>query len=427
MPLANRILGPVDYGVLWFSLGVGLLVLAAGALLTAPPEALGLGLPLSQALVAIAVGSIAGSALLGVSGLPGSRGGIPTMVTLRPVLGARGSYIPSGLNVLQLLGWTGFELFIMAHAASQATGPFLGAATPLPFLLLFAIWCTVLALGGPLVVLRQWLERFGIWLVVASSLWITWRLVDNPVVASALAQPWRGDVPMALALDIVIAMPISWWPLISDYSRFARRRQGAAVGTIIGYTLANAWFYGLGAALVFVSPAGDPIAGIVAVAFGAFALLPILVDETDNAFANIYSSAVSVQNIAPRASQGRLILAVGAVGTALALYFVAVGPIASWGYSHFLLLIGALFVPLLGILISHQLLPGRTAGAPSTRGAGFIAWGLGIATYFGFYIAYPTVGSTLPSFLVALGVHQALTRLVAAPGSRREKGTAAEP
>ena len=98
VPESHRILGFPDYLALWSSLGVGLLVLLAGTLLVP-------GLGLGQALLAILIGSVIGSLLLAVAGVVGSDQAIPTMVMLRPVLGIRGSYIPSVLNVIQLIGW----------------------------------------------------------------------------------------------------------------------------------------------------------------------------------------------------------------------------------------------------------------------------------------------------------------------------------
>lgn len=420
VPPEARILRGVDFSVLWFSLGIGLLVLLAGSILTLPPEAYGLGLPLSQALVVIVAGSVAGSLLLALAGLPGASSGVPTMVTLRPILGTKGSYVPSALNVLQLLGWTGFELYIMAQAGTRAAGAFLGPWTPPLFLMLFGAWCTLLALGGPLVVVRQWLEKFGIWLVVGSTAWISYRVFTHPTVVTALGQPWKAGAPIALALDLVIAMPISWWPLVSDYNRFARRPRQGAVGTFVGYSVANTWFYGLGAALILLAdPNEDPttamLSGIVTLTYGTLALVPILVDETDNAFANIYSSAISVQNIAPGAAQRKIILGVAFAGSGLALYLLTLGAGLAAGYTQFLLLIGALFVPLLAVLISHHLLViGPTPIAPA-RAAAAIAWACGVAVYYGSYLFFPSFGSSLPSLLVALTLHQALARYISHP------------
>jgi len=122
VPAEKRSLGIFDYFVLWSSLAVGLLVLQAGGLLIP-------GLSTVGAIIVAVLGSIVGSLMLGLAGGLGSKYGIPTMVSLRAVLGLKGSYIPTIVNVLQLIGWASFEILIMANSASLITGPFLGSYT----------------------------------------------------------------------------------------------------------------------------------------------------------------------------------------------------------------------------------------------------------------------------------------------------------
>ncbi|HZA99926.1 MAG TPA: cytosine permease, partial [Nitrososphaera sp.] len=108
VPDRHKILGGIDYFILWSSLGVGLLVLSAGSFLS---EAKFL-----DAIFAIIVGSAVGSILLALAGKIGSDHGIPSLITMRPAFGIRGSYLPAILNILQLIGWTTFEIMIMARA-----------------------------------------------------------------------------------------------------------------------------------------------------------------------------------------------------------------------------------------------------------------------------------------------------------------------
>src|SRR2546421_5658596 len=108
----HRTLSGLDFAVLWGDLAIGLLVLLTGALLV--PS---LGFP--RALLAIVVGSVIGCVPLALVALAGAREAVPTMVLFRPVLGRRGSYLPSVLNIVQLVGWTGFELWAMSLVANQ--------------------------------------------------------------------------------------------------------------------------------------------------------------------------------------------------------------------------------------------------------------------------------------------------------------------
>src|SRR5438093_337254 len=107
VPDSLRVLRTFDLFVLWSSLGAGLLVFAAGALLVQL-----FGLTLWEAFLVSLVGSVLGSVLLAAAGHHGSQAGVPTMVSLRPILGRSGSYAPTVLNIVQLLGWTAFDLLV---------------------------------------------------------------------------------------------------------------------------------------------------------------------------------------------------------------------------------------------------------------------------------------------------------------------------
>src|SRR2546426_2887454 len=308
VPETLRTLRTFDLFVLWSSLGVGLLVLAAGTLLVV------LGLSLAETLLVSLVGSVIGSLMLAAAAVHGSRAGVPTMVSLRPVLGRIGSYGPTAVNVLQLLGWAAFELLIMGYAAAVLTNNVWGPWTAEIFVPIFGAVVAALAIGGPLAVVRDWLERFAIWLVYVSTALIAIGLAARVSWdARPMAGAFQGPASLLLALDLVIVMPISWWPLVSDYNRFARRARDSVLGTAVGYTVANTVFYVIGAALLVwaLQVPGTPnfLAAIGLLGLGAVPLLFILVDETDNAFANVYSTAVSIQNLAPRRRQFGFIVA----------------------------------------------------------------------------------------------------------------------
>lgn len=413
VPKEHRLLGFLDYLALWSSLGVGLLVLLAGTLLVP-------GLGLGQALLAIGIGSVIGSLLLALAGIVGGDLGIPTMVMLRPLLGIRGSYLPTLLNLVQLIGWGAFEIIVMAQAANTITESVFGFSAYLPWALFFAVWCTLLAIGGPLMVVRQWLEKFAVWLVYGISLYLTGYLLTQYDIASLLRSPGTGDMPFWLAVDLVVAMPISWMPLVADYNRFARRTGPASWGTFVGYTIANVWFYGLGALFVLALQTADLIPAILSVAGGWLALILILVDETDNGFADIYSAAVSALNLIPRARQWWLTVAVGGICFLLAVTV----PIAQ--YENFLLFIGSVFVPLFGILAADYFLlrrrgydvdeiyrpDGRYWYRGGVNGWAMLAWLVGVVAYHVIARFVPWLGASVPSFLLSLILYLALGRLV---------------
>jgi putative hydroxymethylpyrimidine transporter CytX len=396
-----RRLSGLDFAVLWGDLAVGMLVIVAGALLVP-------GLSLPQALAAIVLGSALGCIPLALVGRAGAAEGLPGMVLLRPVLGTRGSYGPTVLNVAQLIGWTAFELWAMALIASRVTGPLFGTDSFWIWLGVAVVLSLLLSLGGPVLVVRRWMERFGVWVIGGVAAWITFRLLVEADLGAIWARPGQGGFPTFWqGVDLVIALPVSWIPLVADYSRFARRGVSSAGGTYAGYAVANVWLYAIGALLVLgagVPPFPGPAAvgeGILTLAGGAVVLLALLVGETDEAFADIYSAAVSTQNLAPRMSQRTLVVVVAAVGAALAAWLFGQPDEGVAAYEQFLFLIGSIFVPLTAVFLADYHVLGRrrfradalfdprgpyryTAGV---RVPAVAAWILGFAA---FQLVFPT-------------------------------------
>jgi nucleobase:cation symporter-1, NCS1 family len=416
VPERERKLGFLDFFVLWGSLGAGLLVMLAGTLLVP-------GLGLGAAFAAIVVGTLLGNLLLLVPAVVGSDHGVPTMVALRPTLGIRGSYLPSFVNVVQLVGWTAFELIIMATAASAVTERVLGVSLYGLWLPVLALLCTVLAIGGPLVVVRVWLEKFGIWLLLATTAYLTYYLLAHYSLGDLIAQPGSGDLPFPLAVDLVVALPLSWLPLAADYNRFARNTREASLGTYLGFLVTNVWFFALGAVAVLALQTEDLIASIMALTIGGVALIIILVDETDNAFADIYSAAVSTRNFLSGVTHWKLTIFFGVLG------FVAAVLLPMESYEAFLLLLGSLFAPLFGIVAADYFLLRRRrmdveslydkTGAYGYHGGfngyALFCWVVGVAIYQGIAYLYPSIGASLPSFVLAGAIYLGLARLRKTP------------
>jgi nucleobase:cation symporter-1, NCS1 family len=338
VPPEQRRLGFLDQAVLWGNLGVSLLVLVAGALLV---PALGLW----PALAATVVGAAIGNALLGLAAVPAAETGVPAMVLYRAPLGVRGSLIPTACNVVQNLGWATFELFVIATAATAISERVFGFGGRPLWVLVFGLVATAMAVAGPLTVLRRWLQRFAIWAVLASTAYLTWYALARFDLGALADQPGQGGLSFWAGVDLAIALPISWVPLVADYARFGRSAGVTFWGTGIGYLLAQVWFFALGVLFLLGIGQGDVIAAVLAVPVGLLAMAVLVVDETDEVFANLYSAGVSLKNAAPRLPGRPVVLAFGAVATLLA---ILVDDLAR--YENFLFLLGALFVPLFGVL-----------------------------------------------------------------------------
>ncbi|HKW42665.1 MAG TPA: cytosine permease, partial [Thermoplasmata archaeon] len=299
-----------------------------------------------------------------------------------------------------------------------------GPATAVLFIPLFGLFVAALALGGPLAVVRAWLERFAIWFVYASTAAIAIALllrVPDPGIRSTPGL-FGGTTSILLALDLVIAMPVSWWPLVSDYNRFARSSKDSFVGTTAGYSIANAAFYLLGAGLLaYGLTLGETnyLAVIGALGLGAFPLLIILVDETDNAFANVYSTAVSIQNLAPHRRQLAFIIGATAIALVASGTLWALGQGIGGAYETFLFLVGGLFVPLLGVVIADSFVVRRgrysedefSNAAPRWRWPAFASWVPAAALYLAIVWFQLPIGATIPSFALAGGLHIAFSKV----------------
>jgi putative hydroxymethylpyrimidine transporter CytX len=433
-----------DMGVLWSSLGVSFLVMVVGMFLVP-------GLSLGQALLAILVGALIGNCLLGIASAIGSDVRVPTMVLLRAPLGVRGSYIPTGLNILQLLGWATLEVIVMAQAADVLASRVFGFPSAYSlWIVVFTALTLIMALAGPILVTRRWLEKFAVWAALLTTVWLGIAILTTYDIAAMLAQPGTGAITFWLGVDLVVALPISWFPLVADYSRFAVSRRAAFWGTGVGYFIPHVAFYTIGAFLALAGTQFNPTAPVVpllgaiaTLTAGWIALLVLLVVETDEAFANVYSTALSIQNWFPQARQRALIVGICAVVLVVGLLV----PLTQ--YESFLLLIGAFFVPLLGVLAADYFVVQRQRyevgelyqpGGRYAYQGGFnlealAVWLVGIVLYLGIAglpIGFGEtvgpwlgmekltigglaswLGGTLPSFVAVFVLHSVLGRLTA--------------
>lgn len=416
VPERLRVLGTLDTGLLFGNLGVSLLVIVAAAALVP-------ALSLRDALLAILIGCVIGNAMLGVAGAIGTDARVPGMVLLRAPLGRRGSYLPTGVNVLQGIGWSVFELLIIATAAAALSDELFGFRAQWLWTLVFGAVALVLALLGPIGFVRRFVRRVAVWAVPFGLVYLTWWALDGADLGALWDAPGEGGLSVWQGADFVVAITVSWVPLAADYTRFSTSRRAGGLGSGIGYFVPDVWLLALGVVLVLSRDLSDPGALPAAVVAGGFAailaLFALLVTETDEAFANVYSASISLQNIVPRAPQALLISLVTVVATLGALVIDLVS------YQSFLLLLGSVFVPLFAVLLADWLASGRHYSAadifdaPAWRPGLVAAWIAGFALYQWLYPTGPAwwvdavselnppdwgLGATVPSFVVSFAV-----------------------
>jgi putative hydroxymethylpyrimidine transporter CytX len=366
-----RTLGVLDQGAFWANLGVSLLGFSGALVLLDPLE--GSPLTLTAVIVAAVVGSLIGTAMVGLSAIPGVRTGRPAMVLLRGLFGARLSYVPTVLNVIQMLGWGAFELWVIANGARAIFGD----SVPYGAWVIVAGLVTIALTIRPLGAIRL-LRRYITVGVVISLVWFAVALISEG--PSLRGGSWDAFAP---AVDYVIALSVSWVPMAADYARHSRTGRAAFFGVVGGYTIAQVACMGLGiVALALVGNDTDRVWGaFVAVPVGALFFGILVLRETDQSFANVYSVTMSLQNLAPRVDRRVLSVAVGVLITVIAL------AVDVNSYGAFLSVIGAVFVPMFAVLVVDYFVLGgaarwNTAGDAPSRWAMVVPWLLGFAAWW---------------------------------------------
>jgi NCS1 family nucleobase:cation symporter-1 len=374
---APRVLGWLDQIGLWGNLGVTLLapVGAVGVLL---PVIGGPRLSFVAAGVAVVVGTIFGSLMIAAAAVAGAQTGAPSMVLMRGLFGRRLSYLPTAINVLQLLGWTVFEIVVIASAAQQL---FPWHAHRWPYVVIAGVLTATMTIR-PLGAVRV-LRRYALGAVVVTTTYLFVELLRHPL-PSLTHGSWSG---FWLAADVAIGVAVSWAPLASDYTRHSRTPRAAFGGAMVGYTITQVAGYALGlVALATVVRAND--ANLQHDMFGAFLAVPVgwlafgvlVLRELDESFADGYSAVVSLQNVWPRIDRRVFTVVVCGVATVGAL---ALG-ISS--YVNFLVLLASVLVPLTAVFLVDYFGTRRLrawdvgADAPS-RPYMVVPWLLGFAVY----------------------------------------------
>jgi len=369
-------LSVVDQFGLWGNLGVSLLGFTAAMFVLQPPGGTS-QLSLTAGLTAIVAGTLLGTLPVALAAVQGARTGAPAMVLLRGLFGARLSYLPTLINILQCVGWAIFELVTISTAADAIVAHVAPHTLPRWAFVLFGGVITALFTIHPLGAIRV-LRRYATVAVLIVMGYLLIQLLRHPLPAfghGTWSRFW-------LATDTVVGAGISWVPLAADYTRHSRSSRAAFTGAIAGYSITQVLCYVIGL-FALVTVAHDDLNQIwgafIALPVGALAFAVLAVRELDQSFADVYSTAVSIQNLRPLWDRRVLAGLITALSTAGALWLNVNA------YQNFLVLIGSVFVPMSAVLIVDYFVVSRgrwdlTAGARS-RWLMLVPWALGFVMY----------------------------------------------
>jgi NCS1 family nucleobase:cation symporter-1 len=399
----ERNLGGLDFFLLWAGVAISLAEIWAGGFLAPMGLWLGIG--------AIILGHIIGNTFMALGGIIGSQHGIMSMVSVRPSFGIRGSNLAAILNIIQLIGWASIMLIIGGRAGAMLGKPMGGILASNPF------WIIAIGLGTLL-----WAQMTGksLWRLMQKLTVVGLLLVLLLMSGVSVKEFGRGifdiqsrEMPFMIGLDLVIAMPISWMPLVADYSRFSTRTAPAFWSTWIGYFLISSWMYVLGLTATLVAGAGDPgslmlqLMGKIGLAIPA--LVMVVFSTITTGFPDVYSAACSTMNISQRFSSGIVLWTAGVISILVALIF----PMEQ--YENFLFLIGAMFVPLFGVVLTDYFFirsrqidivdlyrsGGKYWYTRGFNGIALICWAIGFVVYELIAGMKYSIGGSMPSLLVA--------------------------
>jgi NCS1 family nucleobase:cation symporter-1 len=375
--------------------------------------------PLRTAIALIAAGSVAGSALVAALAPLGPRLRVPSVIAARPALGVGGAGLVAAVLYLSNFAWIAINNAIAASACARAGAAWLGpaASSPAAWAIALGIAATVIVWRGPRAVARA--DRVAVPLMLAVGVALTVACIGAvrdpgpPQMPAGGMTWWRG-------LDVVIGYQVSWILMFADYSRYTRSARGSAGAVFAGLAATSVWMMPLGAVAARAAGTSDPGAMLEHVGLGATgALLLALATLTTN-FVNIYMSSLAWKSLMPRARDASVVWSIGIVGTALG----AVPGVWLEQYTNFMVILGALLIPVGGVLIAHYYLQHVDAsdasidklydtGGPlrGMRLPGMAAWTAGAAAYF----VAGSAGGTIPAFAVSVVVYWLASRLSRGP------------
>lgn len=360
-----------ENGLIWFGAAVSIAEILTGTYF-AP-------LGLEKGMLAILLGHLIGCGLLFVSGLIGGITGKSAMETVKLSFGRNGSLLFIVLNILQLVGWTGIMIYDGALAANGvwAAGQW--------------IWCLVI---GVLIIV--WIligiENLGVVNTVAMTALFLMTIVLSVLIFGKQMLAFSGDEAMSFgaAVELSVAMPLSWLPLISDYTREAEKPVKATAVSAVVYGVVSCWMYLIGMGAALFTGESDIAQILLHSGLGIIGLLIVVFSTVTTTFLDAWSAGISSEAVTARINGKWAAVAVTVLGTAGAVFY----PMNN--ITDFLYLIGSVFAPMIAVQITSFFFLKEDCSKKLFSLENLLAWLLGFILYRYLMQLDLPLGNTLP-------------------------------
>lgn len=362
-------------GLIWFGAAVSIAEILTGTLI-AP-------LGFTKGILAILLGHIIGGVLMYFAGIIGAKTERSSMETVKISFGEKGSLLFSSLNVLQLVGWTAVMIFSGGAAASSVVS-------------LGATWVWPLIIGALIVVwVLIGIKNLGkINVVAMGGLFILTIIMSSIIFKGDITSTSGNSLSFGAAVELSVAMPLSWLPLISDYTRTARKKKTATFVSVAVYFVISCWMYVIGMGAALFTGESDVAKIMITAGLGIVGLIIIVLSTVTTTFLDVYSAGVSSVSISKKINEKWAAIVVCIVGTALAIFT----PITQ--FENFLYLIGSVFAPMIAIQIADFFVLKKDITYSKFNWVNLILWAIGFAIYRVFMSIETPVGNTLPVMII---------------------------
>lgn len=376
--MEERRTGIFENGLIWFGAGVSIAEILTGTYL-AP-------LGFQTGLIAIIVGHIIGCLMLFLAGVIGGKVRKSAMETVKMSFGQKGSLLFSVLNVLQLVGWTAIMIYDGALAADSvvSTGKW--------------VWCLVI--GGLIILwILIGITNLGKMNTIAMTALFILTLILCKVIffdSGAVGIPADDSMTFGAAVELSVAMPLSWLPLISDYTREAKEPVKATAVSAIVYGVVSCWMYVIGMGAAIYTGEYDIALIMVKAGLGIIGLLIIVFSTVTTTFLDAYSAGVSSESIFAKVSGKHVAIAVTVIGTIGAIVY----PMDN--ITNFLYLIGSVFAPMIAIQIADFFILKKDVSESPVNVPNLLVWVVGFVAYRILMNIDMPVGNTLPDMVITI-------------------------